>query len=438
MTLSITGGTNITMTDGTTIPAAQFANTFNNIISNSGSDTVLRTTTKFIGTTGVDVNQAIYQGRTIVLTSNTVNYNVQAGLISAGWDQSSAITATIVVAANTFVYANTPYVPAIETGYVYPAGSNITIINYGIISGGGGFGAYGTYDAGSVGGTGGSAIGSNVNVSIFNAGLITGGAGGGASSNGARDGYGNPSSLGGSGGGGVPLGLGGIGAGNATTTTAGSGGTSNGTGGSGGAFASPGNSSSSGQAGGAVGNYFSVRGTTFKTIGSGRQIGTTNFVTDTGFNPGLVRSYWSAYFADNVNYFSANARYYYDINTGNVALGRDGEPFSQQWIGQFLAPTTATYTFYTTSDDASYLWVGTNAVSGFTTGNAVVNNGGSHGAQEASGTIALTAGVYYFIRIQQGNGGGPTEMSTGFSAPGISKRGFSGYTSWRHSNVWVR
>lgn len=71
--------------------------------------------------------------------------------------------------------------------------------------------------------------------------------------------------------------------------------------------------------------------------------------------------------------------------------------------GYFKPSVTDTYTFYTSSDDASYLWIGDVARTGYTTGNALVNNGGLHGAQERSGSIALSAGVYYPIRIQAGN-----------------------------------
>ena len=61
----------------------------------------------------------------------------------------------------------------------------------------------------------------------------------------------------------------------------------------------------------------------------------------------------------------------------------------------------------TISDDASYVWVGDVAKSGYTTGNALVNNGGLHGSVTQTGTISLTAGVYYPIRIQYGNNTGP-------------------------------
>ena len=99
----------------------------------------------------------------------------------------------------------------------------------------------------------------------------------------------------------------------------------------------------------------------------------------------------------------------------------DGSNFSCQWLGYFKPTTSETYTFFTSSDDASYAWVGTNAQTGFTTTNAIVKNGGAHGNQEASGTIALTAGVYYPIRIQFGEAGGGDVMTFNYSTPTITK-----------------
>jgi hypothetical protein len=94
---------------------------------------------------------------------------------------------------------------------------------------------------------------------------------------------------------------------------------------------------------------------------------------------------------------------------------------SLQLLGYFLPRTTETYTFYTNSDDASWLWIGNNAVSGFTTANATVNNGGLHGAVEQSGTVNLTAGIYYPIRIQYGNGPSSGLLTVSFSTPSIAK-----------------
>ena len=99
----------------------------------------------------------------------------------------------------------------------------------------------------------------------------------------------------------------------------------------------------------------------------------------------------SAY-GDNIGTLSNNTR------TVNSA-----EYYSFQWTGYFKPNVTGSHSFYIASDDASYLWLGTSAVSGYTTGNAFVNNGGAHGVQWRSASINLTAGRYYPMRMHLAN-----------------------------------
>lgn len=84
--------------------------------------------------------------------------------------------------------------------------------------------------------------------------------------------------------------------------------------------------------------------------------------------------------------------------------------------GYFLAPTTDTYTFYTNTDDASYMWIGPDAITGYTHTNAVVKNGGLHGPVEVSGTIAMTANIYYPFRVMFGNLTGPGIMTVSWAS----------------------
>jgi len=144
---------------------------------------------------------------------------------------------------------------------------------------------------------------------------------------------------------------------------------------------------------------------------------------------GLYKTTYSGYFADNVSFFATATPQAFGTNPAtsvqttaiSEAATDDGSNFSCQWLGYFRPTTTQTYTFYTNSDDASYVWVGSNAISGFTTTNAIVNNGGAHGPIEASGSIALTAGVYYPIRIQFGEAGGGDVMTFNYSTSTITK-----------------
>jgi hypothetical protein len=108
----------------------------------------------------------------------------------------------------------------------------------------------------------------------------------------------------------------------------------------------------------------------------------------------------------------------------------NGSPtyFSVEWFGYFYAPTTGTYTFTLGSDDGSYLWMGSTALSGYTTGNTVVNNGGAHGVVYVSGNIVLTANTYTAFRVQFGEIGGGKDCQCSFSGPGIATtNNFAGY-----------
>ena len=72
------------------------------------------------------------------------------------------------------------------------------------------------------------------------------------------------------------------------------------------------------------------------------------------------------------------------------------------WEGMIKIPLSGSYTFETSSDDGSKLYIGTYSNSA----TALVNNDGLHGTQSATGTITLTAGNYpiAITYFQQGGG----------------------------------
>ena len=144
---------------------------------------------------------------------------------------------------------------------------------------------------------------------------------------------------------------------------------------------------------------------------------------DITYANGLYGKRYFSYFDDDVNWFNT-AILHGDINqlTQIEYFTSDDDHYSWQWLGYFKPSSTENYTFYTTSDDASYVWIGDNALAGFTINNANVNNGEEHGEEEvASSPISLTAGVYYPIRIQFGEFEGGDIMSLSFEAPTITK-----------------
>lgn len=152
-------------------------------------------------------------------------------------------------------------------------------------------------------------------------------------------------------------------------------------------------------------------------------------LSDITYSAGLYKTTYAGYHNENPSFFATATPTTFGTNpatsvqtTSIVESGNDdGTNFSVQWIGYFKPTTTETYTLYIASDDGSYLWIGSNAVSGFTTSNANINNGGAHGSLEVSGTISLTAGTYYPIRMQFGEIGGGDVFTFNYSTPTISK-----------------
>lgn len=122
-----------------------------------------------------------------------------------------------------------------------------------------------------------------------------------------------------------------------------------------------------------------------------------------------------------------SAAHRYGINLWtSIAYGDGlGEFYGFIAIGYFKPPITGTYTFYTSSDDGSGVWIGdiARAASGRTTANAVVNNGLGlgQGNTKRSGTISLIADVWYPIRIVHEEGNGGDNLTFSWSGPGIAE-----------------
>jgi glucose/arabinose dehydrogenase len=98
--------------------------------------------------------------------------------------------------------------------------------------------------------------------------------------------------------------------------------------------------------------------------------------------------------------------------TGSPAPEIAADTFSARWVGTVQPPTTGTYTFYTDSDDGVRLWVN---------GTQVVDNWTDHSRTENSGTVALTAGVRYRIRMEFYENGGDAVARLLWSGPSVAK-----------------
>jgi hypothetical protein len=109
----------------------------------------------------------------------------------------------------------------------------------------------------------------------------------------------------------------------------------------------------------------------------------------------------------------------------SISYGTRGDFYGFIAIGYFKPPTTGTYTFFTSSDDGSGVWLGdlASAASGRTAENATLNNGLGigQGDTKRNGTASLTAGVWYAIRIVHEEGGGGDNLTFSWSGPGIGE-----------------
>lgn len=139
---------------------------------------------------------------------------------------------------------------------------------------------------------------------------------------------------------------------------------------------------------------------------------------------------YDGYFSDNANWFVDKTPIVkglvssFDdmrISTGGI-LSSNSTYKSVQWFGVFIPIVAGTYTFYINSDDASYLWIGDTATSGYTTVNANISNGGIHGMIERNAPYSMTAGTRYPIRIQYGQNLGSIGFSFSFTAPSSGTR----------------
>ncbi|EIJ39767.1 PA14 domain-containing protein [Galbibacter orientalis DSM 19592] len=90
----------------------------------------------------------------------------------------------------------------------------------------------------------------------------------------------------------------------------------------------------------------------------------------------------------------------------------DADTYSIRYRGYINITTAGNYTFYTTSDDGSKLYIN---------GTQVVSNDGNHGSQERSGGVWLPSGKHS-IQILFYENGGSSNLSVSYAGPSINKR----------------
>ncbi|MEP7012398.1 MAG: PQQ-dependent sugar dehydrogenase [Acidobacteriota bacterium] len=100
------------------------------------------------------------------------------------------------------------------------------------------------------------------------------------------------------------------------------------------------------------------------------------------------------------------------FGTGAPLPGIQPESYSIRWVGQIQVPASGTYRFITQADDGVRLWVA---------GQRLVDNWGSHGVEEDSGSVALQAGQRYAVRLDYRQDAGDAQIRLSWEPPGAGR-----------------
>jgi hypothetical protein len=149
---------------------------------------------------------------------------------------------------------------------------------------------------------------------------------------------------------------------------------------------------------------------------TGVDIGT---LFQSAYATGLTVRLYTGEASTNVTYDNGQTPYYTFTgitNTTNVNTTTNGQiaisgasNFTVVLTGFLLSDFTGTWTIGSTSDDKSYIWIGPNALSGYTTSNATLANDWS--TYTLTTTVSLVSGVYYPFRLIYSQGGGPYNLT---------------------------
>jgi alpha-L-fucosidase len=100
------------------------------------------------------------------------------------------------------------------------------------------------------------------------------------------------------------------------------------------------------------------------------------------------------------------------LSNYNFTPRKEVEHFGFEYNGCIKIPTDGVYMFYTSSDDGSRLYIGSELV---------VDNDGLHGMSEKSGIVALAKG-FHPIRVTFFEKTGSDDLKVSYKGPGLNKQ----------------
>jgi len=112
---------------------------------------------------------------------------------------------------------------------------------------------------------------------------------------------------------------------------------------------------------------------------------------------------------------------YSDWGEDRPVSGVNKDNFAVEYLGSFTAPETGNYIFQTNSDDGVRVWVNTSGTNTFDNSNRVIDNWTDHAPTlNQSGSVYLTAGQNFNIRIRYYEKGGGAVMQFSWRTPSAS------------------
>ncbi len=150
-------------------------------------------------------------------------------------------------------------------------------------------------------------------------------------------------------------------------------------------------------------------------------------IFDADEQPGLSYAYYQGAWNALPNFPALTPVETGSIATFNLSQRNRDDYFAFRFEGQIRILTGGVFTFYTSSDDGSRLWID---------GTLVVDNDGLHGTEEEEGTISLTSGdhdilVEYFEKT------GSQTLTVSYAGPGIAKQAIPAGVLFQPRSVFV-
>lgn len=150
------------------------------------------------------------------------------------------------------------------------------------------------------------------------------------------------------------------------------------------------------------------------------QVGVNNVYTGLWRRAGLG-NWWNGSFATtNMSYLWGGTNVMQSKSDSYVSFGSQPDSqtyYSMEWLGYVYVQDTDTYDLRLQSDDQSMMWIGTNAITGYTGSNCHTDSS----KLVNTNSVMLTGGLYYPIRIwyNEQEGGNSMQLFMGKSgSPG--------------------